>query len=78
MKTIGLIGGLNWHSTIDYYRIMNQQVNERAGNDIAPEIILYCVNFGEIKKLTRAGDWTGITRIISAAAKKIDSAGADC
>ncbi|HVE60597.1 MAG TPA: hypothetical protein VNA26_02175 [Chitinophagaceae bacterium] len=44
MKTIGLVGGLTWHSTIDYYRIINEQVNSRLGNDKAAQIILYSVN----------------------------------
>ena len=53
MKTIGLVGGLTWHSTIDYYRFMNQQVNERLGNDMAAKIIINSVNYGEIKRLTQ-------------------------
>ena len=78
MKTIGLIGGLTWYSSIDYYRFINQKVNERLGGDEAARIILYSVNFGEIKKLTLSGDWKGIVAIISEAAKKIEEAGADC
>lgn len=78
MKTIGLVGGLTWHSTIDYYRFMNQQVNERQGGNTAAKIILNSVNYGEIKKLTQAGDWKGIIEIISDAAKKTETAGADC
>ncbi len=78
MKTIGLVGGLTWHSTIDYYRFMNQQINNRLGNDTSAKIILHSVNYGEIKRLTQAGDWDGITVIISEAAKKIEAAGGDC
>ena len=78
MKTIGLVGGLTWHSSVDYYRFINQQVNERLGGDQAAKIILYSVNYGEIKKLTQAGDWKVITAIISEAAKKTEAAGADC
>ncbi len=49
MKTIGLVGGLTWHSTLDYYRVINEQVNRRLGDDEAAKIILYSVNYGEIK-----------------------------
>lgn len=78
MKTIGLVGGLTWYSSLDYYRYLNQQVNERLGGDEAARVILNSVNYGEIKKLTQAGNWKGITTIISEAAMKTESAGADC
>ncbi len=78
MKKIGLIGGLTWLSTLDYYRLLNQMVNEKAGGSETAEIILYSVNFGEIKKLTEACDWNGIAEIIISAAIKIEQAGADC
>lgn len=78
MKTIGLIGGLTWVSSQDYYRLLNQLVNERLGGVEAAKLILYSVNFGEIKKLTEAGDWNGIARIICDAARKLENAGADC
>jgi aspartate racemase len=78
MKTIGLVGGLTWHSTVDYYRFMNLQVNERLGDDASARIILNSVNYGEIKKLTKAGNWKGITAIIGEAAKRTEAAGADC
>jgi aspartate racemase len=78
MKTIGMVGGLTWYSSIDYYRYMNQQVNERLGGDAAAKIVLNSVNYGEIKKLTQAGDWKAITAIISKAAKMTEAAGAEC
>lgn len=78
MKTIGLVGGLTWYSSIDYYRFINQLVNERVGGDTAAKIILFSVNYGEIKKLTQDGNWKGITAIISDAAKKTEAAGANC
>src|SRR5258706_15337854 len=78
MKTIGLIGGITWYSTIDYYRYMNQIVNERLGDDASTCIILNSVNYGEIKRLTQAGNWKGIAKIICEAAKKTEAAGADC
>ncbi len=78
MKTIGLIGGLTWHSTLDYYRYINKGVNERLGGDEAPKMILNSLNYGEIKKLTQAGDWKGISSVICEAARKTEMAGADC
>ncbi len=78
MKTIGLIGGLSWYSTMDYYRYINQGVNERLGGDEAAEIILYSVNFGDIKRLTLEGRWQDIAAIMSDAAKKLEKAGAEC
>ena len=78
MKTIGLIGGISWYSTLDYYRYINQGVNERLGGDEAAEIVLYSVNFGEIKRLTLDRKWQDIAAIMADAAKKIETAGAEC
>ncbi len=78
MKTIGLIGGLTWLSTLDYYRLLNEMVNKQLGGVEAGQIILYSVNFGEIKVLTEAGQWDEIVKQISGAAKKLEQAGADC
>lgn len=78
MKTIGLIGGLTWLSTLDYYRLLNEMVNQQLGGVEAGQIIVYSVNFGEIKVLTEAGQWDEIARQISGVAKKLEQAGADC
>jgi len=78
MKKIGLIGGLTWVSTLEYYRLLNELINEREGGSEAAEIILYSVNFGPIKKMTEAGDWNGISLIICQAARVLEKAGADC
>jgi aspartate racemase len=78
MKTIGIVGGITWLSTLDYYRLINQMVNEKSGGVSSAKIILYSIEFGEIKMLTEAGKWDEITSIISAAAQKLQQAGADC
>lgn len=78
MKTIGLIGGLTWHSSSDYYRYFNQMVNQRLGGEEAAKLILYSVNFGTIKKLTLTDDWDGVADIITTAALRTVEAGADC
>lgn len=78
MKTIGLIGGLTWLSTAEYYKLLNQSVNEKLGGVSSAKIVLHSVNFEEIKQLTEAGNWDGILAIISKAAKQLEQAGADC
>ena len=78
MKPIGLIGGLTYVSTIEYYRNLNELANEKLGDAEAPLIILYSVNFGEIKVLTEAEDWGRISIMMCDAAKKIESAGDAC
>jgi len=78
MKTIGIVGGLTWLSTIDYYRLLNQSINNIKGGSSSARIILYSVEFEEIKTLTEAGDWDAIAGIICKAAKGVEEAGADC
>lgn len=78
MKPIGFIGGLTYVSSLEYYRYLNEIANEKLGNHETVEIIMYSVNFGEIKKLTEAGDWTNISKIICKTARTIEAAGAGC
>lgn len=78
MKKIGLVGGLTWVSTIEYYRLLNHKVNQRMGGSEAAEIILYSVNFGTIRKMTEGGQWDQIAALITNAALKLQEAGADC
>jgi len=78
MKTIGIIGGISWLSSAEYYRIINEMVNERLGGVNSAKIILYSVNYEEIKTLTFSGDWQGIATMISSIAVNLEKAGADC
>ncbi|MEO5683581.1 MAG: aspartate/glutamate racemase family protein [Chitinophagaceae bacterium] len=78
MKTIGIIGGLSWLSTEAYYRLVNEMINEKLGGVSSAKVIVYSVNFEEIKTLTFAGDWQGISKIICSMAQKVEHAGADC
>ena len=78
MKPIGLIGGLTYVSTIEYYRYLNQLSNEKLGGTETVEIILHSVNFGEIKKLTEADDWKSMEAIMCRAACAIEASGAGC
>jgi aspartate racemase len=78
MKTIGLIGGISWVSSLDYYRLFNEITNQRLGGNEAAKIVLYSVNYAEIVSLTHKGDWDAIAAIITDAAIKTERAGADC
>lgn len=78
MKTIGLIGGLTWHSSMDYYRMLNEMINARLGGVQAGKIILFSVNFAEIKILTEEGRWDELAMMMCDIAKKLENSGADC
>jgi len=78
MKTIGLVGGTSWISSVDYYRLFNEITNQRLGGNEAAKIVLYSVNYGEIVGLTKKGNWDAIAAIIGDAAQKTEKAGADC
>jgi len=77
MKTIGLIGGMGWQSTLDYYRIMNEAMEERTGGQHAAKIVIISLDFKEIELLIINNDFEIMTKIIIAAARKIERAGAD-
>ncbi|GLQ47919.1 racemase [Dyella lipolytica] len=77
MKTIGLIGGMSWESTVPYYRLINEAVKARLGGLHSAKIVLYSVDFHEIEQLQRIGDWETSGHILAEAARKLESAGAD-
>jgi aspartate racemase len=77
MKTIGLLGGMTWHSTIDYYRLINEGIQSRLGGSSSARCVLYSVEFGEFEELQKAGDWDRLTRLMVDAALKVEGAGAD-
>lgn len=77
MKTIGLIGGMSWESTVPYYQIINEEVKKRLGGLHSARIILYSVEFDEIEKCQSAGDWEKSGRILGKAAQGLETAGAD-
>ena len=78
MKTIGLVGGTGWVSTVDYYRIINHEVNARRGGQNTARIILYSVDFGEIDAFHAKNDEEGVGALVTDAAKKVVSVGAEC
>jgi len=77
MKKIGLIGGMSWESSIEYYRIINQGVREALGGVHSAKSVMVSVDFGEIEKLQAAGEWEEATRIMVRCAKDLEGAGAD-
>jgi aspartate racemase len=77
MKTIGLLGGMSWESTLGYYRAINEGVKISLGGLHSAKIVMYSVDFQPIEHLQHAGDWKGAAKILSEAAKNIQAAGAD-
>ena len=77
MKTIGLLGGMSWESTVDYYRLINQGVKKNLGGLHSAKIVLYSVDFDAVEKMQGAGDWDGAAKLLINAAKNIQAAGAD-
>lgn len=77
MKTIGLLGGMSWESTVGYYRAINEGVKNSLGGLHSAKIILYSVDFDPIERLQHSGNWDGTAAILVEAALSIQSAGAD-
>ena len=77
MKTIGLLGGMSWESTLDYYRAINEGIKNALGGLHSAKIAMYSVDFEPVKQLQHAGDWAKTIRILSEAANNIEAAGAD-
>jgi aspartate racemase len=77
MKTIGMIGGMSWESSIEYYRIVNEAVKERLGDLHSAKSVMVSVDFAEIEKLQREGSWEQATRAMVAAARSVEAGGAD-
>lgn len=77
MKTIGLIGGMSWESTIPYYRYLNEGVKSQLGGLHSAKCILVSVDFYEIERLQQAGDWDAAGALLAHAARTLEVAGAD-
>lgn len=77
MKTIGLLGGMSWESTIPYYRIVNQTVKEKLGALHSAKIALYSVDFFEVERMQSTGDWDSAGQLLGEAAQRLQAAGAD-
>jgi aspartate racemase len=78
MKTIGVLGGMSWESSLDYYRRLNELVKARLGGLHSARIVLVSVDFAEVEALQAAGDWDTATRFMIEAALQVELGGADC
>jgi len=77
VKTIGLIGGMSWESSLLYYRLINEGVKQRLGGLHSAQILMYSVDFEPIEKLQHSGDWEGAAKIMVDAARRLETGGAD-
>lgn len=77
MKTIGLIGGMSWESTLEYYRIINETTKSKLGGLHSSKCIMYSVDFQEIEELQHQNKWDQLTDIMTNTAQKLKSGGAD-
>ncbi len=77
MQTIGMIGGMSWESSLEYYRILNETVKERLGGLHSAKCILYSVEFAEIEALQHAGRWDEAAQVMVKAGQSLERAGAD-
>ncbi|ALC22789.1 aspartate/glutamate racemase family protein [Streptomyces pristinaespiralis] len=77
MRTIGLIGGMSWESSAEYYRLLNELVRDRLGGLHSARCVLHSVDFAEIEQLQTAGEWERAGEILASAARGLEAAGAD-
>jgi aspartate racemase len=77
MKTIGLIGGMSWESTVPYYRQINETIKQQLGGLHSARLVLYSVDFHEVERLQHAGDWEAAGVMMADAARALQAAGAE-
>jgi aspartate racemase len=77
MKTIGLIGGMSWESSVVYYQIINRRAQEILGGVHSAQTLMYSVEFGEIARLQHEGNWTQLEKMMIDAAQRLERGGAD-
>jgi aspartate racemase len=77
MRAIGLLGGMSWESTAEYYRITNQEVRRRLGGQHSARIVMYSLDFDDVAQLQHAGDWDGCTALLADGARRLRAGGAD-
>ncbi|GAA1148912.1 aspartate/glutamate racemase family protein [Kribbella jejuensis] len=77
MMTIGLIGGLSWYSTVEYYRVINEETQRRLGGHASAKIALQSLDFAEVRRYQQLGDWAGAGRLLAEAGRRCQLAGAD-
>ncbi len=77
LKTIGMLAGMSWTSSVEYYRIINQTVQERMGGSNSAKIIMHSVNFAEIYDIREKGGWDAVAEEVIGIARNIEASGAD-
>ncbi|GEO00743.1 aspartate racemase [Novosphingobium sediminis] len=77
LKTLGLIGGMSWESSAEYYRIINQGVRDQLGPKASAQLVLWSFDFAEIAALQAAGDWPALDALMVDAARRLEAAGAE-
>ena len=77
MKTLGLIGGTSWVSTVDYYSYINKMVNDRLGGISSAKLLIYSMNMEDLFRFGNAHDWVGLSDFLSVIAKKLETGGAE-
>jgi aspartate racemase len=78
MKTIGLLGGMSWESSAQYYAILNREAMRRLGAPHSARTVMLSVDFGEVERLQHRGEWQALGEMLAADARRIEAAGADC
>ncbi|MGO4004229.1 aspartate/glutamate racemase family protein [Pseudomonas fluorescens] len=78
MRTIGLIGGMSWESSAEYYRLINQQVRDRLGPLRSAQLLMHSVDFGPVEQAQHAGRWDDAAQILVDAARSLEAGGAEC
>lgn len=77
MKTIGVIGGMSWESSLEYYRLINEAVKARLGGLHSAEILLYSLDFQPVEELQDKGDWDRLAQVMAGAAVRLEKGGAE-
>jgi aspartate racemase len=77
VRTIGLLGGMSWESTVPYYRTVNEVVKARLGGLHSAKVVLVSVDFAVVERLQHTGDWDAAGDLLAAAARSLEAAGAD-
>lgn len=78
MRTIGLIGGMSWESSAEYYRLINQRVRDQLGPLRSAQVLMYSVDFGPVEQAQHAGRWDDAALILEDAARRLQAGGAEC
>lgn len=77
MKTVGLVGGMSWYSTQEYYRIINEEVEKALGTPHSAKCLIYSIDLAELDQQLKSGDWAGVASLMTDAAQRLERGGAD-